>query len=68
MIPEEALKAVFVSSDDKELPLPKVNGYDFNKGNDVGDMLRNYFATTGFQATAMAKAIQIIDEMVTKYA
>ncbi|KAI3656078.1 hypothetical protein MP638_003079 [Amoeboaphelidium occidentale] len=65
MIPEEALKAVFVSSEDKELPLPKVNGYDFNKGNDVGDMLRNYFATTGFQATAMAKAIQIIDEMIT---
>ncbi len=39
-----------------------IRGYDFNKGVDY-DKIIDSFATTGFQATHLAKAIEIIKEM-----
>jgi deoxyhypusine synthase len=41
---------------------PAVQGYDFNKGVDYDKILDSY-ATTGFQATHLAKAIDIINRM-----
>lgn len=42
--------------------LPKVNGYDFEKGFDFSAFLASY-GTTGFQATHLAQAIAIVDAM-----
>ncbi len=39
-----------------------IAGYDFNKGVDYDKILDSYF-TTGFQATHLAQAIEIIKEM-----
>ncbi len=39
-----------------------IQGYDFNKGVDY-DKIIDSFASTGFQATHLAKAIEIIKEM-----
>ena len=41
----------------------KVTGYDFNQGVDF-DQLINCFKTTGFQATNLGFAIDLINEMV----
>jgi deoxyhypusine synthase len=41
---------------------PPVRGYDFNKGVDLDEMM-SYFATTGFQATNIANAINEINRM-----
>ena len=41
----------------------EVHGYDFNKGIDPFGLLQS-FKTTGFQATNVAAAIDIINEMV----
>lgn len=43
--------------------LPKVKGYDFNKGVDHSAMLRSYL-NTGLQATKVGLAIQEIRNMV----
>ncbi len=40
----------------------KIKGYDFNKGIDYNKILDSYL-TTGFQATKLAKAIEIIKQM-----
>ncbi len=48
------------SQEPKDRPL--VQGYDFNKGVDYEKLLAS-FATTGFQATKLAKAIEIIKKM-----
>ena len=42
--------------------LPEVRGFDFSKEFDLGRFLQSY-ATTGFQATNLAKAIDIVKEM-----
>ena len=42
--------------------LPEVHGYDFNKGVHYDKLLDSYL-TTGFQATHLAKAIEIIKQM-----
>ena len=41
---------------------PKIQGYDFGKKFDFGKFLQSY-ATTGFQASHLAKAIEIIKTM-----
>lgn len=42
--------------------LPKVRGYDFEKPFNLKDFLESY-GTTGFQATHLARAIEIVEEM-----
>ena len=44
-----------------------IGGYDFNKGVDFGKLIDN-FSSTGFQATNLAKAIEIIKEMRKEHA
>lgn len=51
---------------DKDSPdpegLPEVHGYDFNKGVDYDKILDSYL-TTGFQATHLHRAIELIKKM-----
>ena len=42
--------------------LPEAHGYDFNKGVNYDKLLESYL-TTGFQATQLAKAIELIKQM-----
>lgn len=42
--------------------LPSIKGYDFNSGVDFGKIVDS-FATTGYQASELAKAISIINAM-----
>jgi deoxyhypusine synthase len=51
-----------VLRESEEPARPAVQGYDFNKGVDYDKILDSY-ATTGFQATHLAKAIDIINRM-----
>jgi deoxyhypusine synthase len=44
-----------------------VKGYDFNKGVDYGGIVKS-FASTGFQATHLANAIEIINKMISEKA
>lgn len=48
----------------EEITTPKVVGYDFNKGCDMNEALKASM-TTGFQATAMGTAMEIIDSMLS---
>ena len=41
---------------------PAIKGYDFNQGVDYDKLIESY-ATTGFQASHLAKAIEIINKM-----
>lgn len=47
--------------------LPKVKGYDFEKDFDFQEFLKSY-GTTGFQATHLARAIDIVEEMRKEHA
>ncbi|HLC84832.1 MAG TPA: deoxyhypusine synthase [Candidatus Nanoarchaeia archaeon] len=47
---------------DEPQGLSEIHGYDFNKGVDYEQILES-FHTTGFQATALAKAIDLIKKM-----
>ena len=59
---KKAKEAVFMTC--SELPeTSQVSGYDFNKGIHYEQLLSS-FLTTGYQATHMGQAIQIINEMV----
>ena len=42
--------------------LPEIHGYDFNQGVDYDTLLDSYL-TTGFQATHLARAIEMIKQM-----
>lgn len=41
-----------------------VKGPDFSKPIDIMDLLRSY-ETIGFQATGLARAIEVVDKMVS---
>lgn len=49
----------------KKLNLPEVHGYDFNQGLDFQKFLKS-FGSTGYQATHLSQAIEIIKEMRKK--
>lgn len=51
-----------VPGSDEELDTPDVHGYEFRGEFDFHDMLDTY-ASTGFQATQLAEAIEIADRM-----
>ncbi len=57
-------KANVLRDKDSEDPkgLPEVHGYDFNKGVDYDRLLESYL-TTGFQATHLHHAIEMIKQM-----
>lgn len=59
---EKAKESVFMKSvklDDGDI----VKGYDFNKGVDYHELFKSY-KSIGFQANAMGKAIDIINDMI----
>ncbi|XP_035252879.1 deoxyhypusine synthase [Anguilla anguilla] len=45
--------------------MPKIKGYDFDQGVDLKALLQSY-ATTGFQASSFAQAVQEINKMIEK--
>jgi deoxyhypusine synthase len=51
-----------VPGSDEELSTPDVHGYEFRDGFDFGELLESY-ATTGFQASQLAEAIDIAERM-----
>ncbi|QIB75479.1 deoxyhypusine synthase [Halogeometricum borinquense] len=51
-----------VPGSDEELQTPDVRGYDFRGTFDFAEMLASY-ETTGFQATQLAEAVEIAEEM-----
>ncbi|MDY6778470.1 MAG: deoxyhypusine synthase family protein, partial [Candidatus Nanohaloarchaea archaeon] len=59
--PEETRDHVLPGSDG-DLDTPDIEGYDFSGGFDFQDMLDAY-KTTGFQATHLHEAIELIREM-----
>uniref|UniRef100_A0A915BY67 deoxyhypusine synthase n=1 Tax=Parascaris univalens TaxID=6257 RepID=A0A915BY67_PARUN len=60
---EIAQDAVLRESVSMPADAPQICGYDFNKGIDFAALMDSYL-TTGFQATNLAKAIQIINDML----
>lgn len=46
-----------------QLDTAQAKGYDFNQGINYADIIKSY-ATTGFQATALSKSIDIINKML----
>ncbi|WP_128476184.1 deoxyhypusine synthase [Halorussus pelagicus] len=51
-----------VPGTDEEIDAPDVRGYDFRESFDFDELLASY-ATTGFQATQLAEAIDIAEQM-----
>ena len=43
---------------------PRISGYDFNRGVDLMGLLRS-MATTGFQASNLGDAIDVVNQMVS---
>lgn len=63
-VPPAARDAVMKQSEPMGEDSRTVEGYDFNKGNDVATMIRDFYPRMGFQASHMGEAISIINEMV----
>jgi deoxyhypusine synthase len=61
-VPTGVQTAIFMQSTDIS-EIPAVLGYDFNKSNNLEEVIKSYY-TTGFQATNMAQAISILNDMV----
>ena len=61
-IDKEKIARENVLRESEEIDGERVRGYDFNKGVDWGGIVKSY-KTTGFQATNLAKAIEIINKM-----
>ena len=51
----------------EEVKGAEIKGYDFNKGVDYNEIVKS-FASTGFQATQLAKAIEITNKMLKEKA
>ena len=61
--PDAAQNAVFVQSAEISQHATRVQGPDFNFPIELDSLLQSY-ATTGFQASALSRAMSIIDKMV----
>lgn len=48
----------------KDLTSPIVKGYDFNQGVNYEELFKS-FATMGFQASHLSKAISIVNDMIS---
>lgn len=56
-----------VFRESEEIDGISVKGYDFNEGVDYGKIVES-FSSTGFQATHLSKAIEIVNEMINEKA
>ncbi|XP_074304015.1 deoxyhypusine synthase-like [Silene latifolia] len=54
---------VFKESENLEGKRPKIEGYDFNQGVNYSELL-NSFVSTGFQASNLGDAIQLVNQML----
>lgn len=59
-----AQAAVFVPSEDLSQSATKIRGPDFNMPYELQGLLNSY-ATIGFQASGLTRAIEIINKMVS---
>ncbi|KAL3642954.1 hypothetical protein CASFOL_013769 [Castilleja foliolosa] len=62
-IPETVRSTVFKESERLDGATPKIEGYDFNKGVDYHELFKS-MAVTGFQASNLGDAIQLVNEML----
>ena len=53
-----------IMSSSKELHTPTIKGYDFNQGVNYEEIFKSY-ATTGFQASHLHKAIGLVNKMIS---
>jgi deoxyhypusine synthase len=60
--PDDETRENVVPGSEEELSTPDVRGPDFRGDLDIGELLETY-ATTGFQATHLAEAIDIAERM-----
>jgi len=61
-VPKEVAEILLLKTTMK-IETEAVKGYDFNAGIDYPQIIKSY-ATTGFQSTCVAKAIEIINKML----
>ncbi|WP_435334972.1 deoxyhypusine synthase [Haloarchaeobius sp. TZWWS8] len=59
---DDDTKGNVIPGSDEELDTPDVRGYDYSGEFDLGELLESY-ATTGFQATHLAEAVDIVKRM-----
>lgn len=57
---------VFKESDCLEGKCVKIEGYDFNQGVNYSQLLRS-MVSTGFQASNLGDAIEVVNQMVSLY-
>lgn len=62
--PSMATDAVLVKSEEMPEGTPTVQGYDFNKGYDLEEVMKAY-KFMGFQGTNLGKAIDEVNRMIT---
>lgn len=62
-LPAAVHATVFKESESLEGKRPKIEGYDFNKGVDYSQLIRS-MVSTGFQASNLGEAIEIVNQMV----
>eukprot|EP00158_Paraphelidium_tribonemae_P001275 Partr_v1_DN24193_c0_g1_i2_m71124 putative deoxyhypusine synthase len=62
-IPESLKTAVLAKSADIPSGMSIVKGPDFSKGANTSDMIRNHYVNIGYQATALGKAISLVNSM-----
>lgn len=60
-----AQAAVFVASEDIANEAVKIGGPDFNEAHTLDALLQSY-ATIGFQASGLTRAIEIVEKMVSR--
>jgi deoxyhypusine synthase len=61
---DDALKSVFAKSTEMPKNSVEVRGFDFDKSNNINDMISRNFYQIGFQATQLGKAIDLVNQMV----
>lgn len=57
---------VFKESDSLKGKCVKIEGYDFNQGVNYSQLLRS-MVSTGFQASNLGDAIEVVNQMVSFY-
>ncbi|GFQ01594.1 deoxyhypusine synthase [Phtheirospermum japonicum] len=62
-LPEAVRSTVFKESERLDGASPKIEGYDFNKGVNYHELFKS-MAVTGFQASNLGDAIQLVNEML----
>lgn len=63
---DSARSAAFKASESLEGTCMKIEGYDFNRGVDYRELLKS-MVSTGFQASNLGDAIDIVNQMVSKF-